>query len=369
MIVRSLQLTDFRNYSTLHLALGSGVHALTGDNAQGKTNLVEALVVLSTMKSFRGVANDAVVRKDAASAFLRADIVHDDLREFLVEIELKSAGRSVAQVNRKRVTRTRDLLSVLRTTVFTPDDRNLVHGAASLRRSLLDDAVVSLDPARQDTINELERVLRQRNALLKESGYRPSSSTFDALDAWDEKLAAVGDEVGRARAELIQELLPLAQSSYRALVGDECSLLLAYDAPWREAGLACALRDSRDDDLRRGSSTIGPHRDDMVVSLDDFASRTQGSHGEQHSLGLALRMAVHHLVSQRWGTPPLVVLDDVLSALDNKRASALFERLLSALPYRQVLVTSAHPLPASPRITHWLEVVAGTISSCTQDER
>ncbi|MFZ9924815.1 MAG: DNA replication/repair protein RecF, partial [Ilumatobacteraceae bacterium] len=262
MIVRSLQLTDFRNYSTLHLALGSGVHALTGDNAQGKTNLVEALVVLSTMKSFRGVANDAVVRKDAASAFLRADIVHDDLREFLVEIELKSAGRSVAQVNRKRVTRTRDLLSVLRTTVFTPDDRNLVHGAASLRRSLLDDAVVSLDPARQDTINELERVLRQRNALLKESGYRPSASTFDALDAWDEKLTAVGDEVGRARTELIQELLPLAQSSYRALVGDECSLLLAYDAPWREAGLACALRDSRDDDLRRGSSTVGPHRDD-----------------------------------------------------------------------------------------------------------
>jgi DNA replication and repair protein RecF len=369
VIVRSLQLTDFRNYSALQLALGPGVHALTGDNAQGKTNLVEALVVLSTMKSFRGVTNDAVVRKGATSAFLRADIVHEDGREFLVEIELKTAGRSVAQVNRKRITRTRDLLTVLRTTVFTPDDRDLVHGSATQRRTLLDDAVVSLDPARHDLINELERVLRQRNALLKESGYRPSPSTLDALDAWDEKLASVGDEVGHARAELVEHMLPFAQASYVALAGDGRSLSLAYEAPWRESGLAVALQSSREDDLRRGTTTVGPHRDDVVVSLDEFASRTQGSHGEQHSLGLALRMAVHHVVAQRWGTPPLVVLDDVLSALDNKRASAVFERLLAALPYRQVLVTSAHPLPPSPRITHWLEVNAGTISPCTQDER
>ena len=131
MIVRSLQLTDFRNYSSLQLELGAGVNALIGDNAQGKTNLVEALVVLSTMKSFRGVTNEAVVRKSATSAFLRADIVHDDDREFLVEIEFKSAGRSVAQVNHKRIARTRDLLGVLRTTVFMPDDRTLVHGGAS----------------------------------------------------------------------------------------------------------------------------------------------------------------------------------------------------------------------------------------------
>lgn len=369
MIVRSLQLTDFRNYSALQLALGAGVHALTGDNAQGKTNLVEALVVLSTMKSFRGVTNDAVVRKGTTSAFLRADIAHDDDREFLVEIELKTAGRSVAQVNRKRITRTRDLLTVLRTTVFTPDDRDLVHGSAAQRRSLLDDAMVSLDPAHHDAINELERVLRQRNALLKESGYRPNPSTLAALDAWDAKLAAVGDEVGHARAELVEKMLPFAQSSYLALVGNECSLTLTYDAPWREIGLAAALQSSREDDLRRGNTTVGPHRDDVVVSLNDFASRTQGSHGEQHSLGLALRMAVHHVVTQRWGTPPLLVLDDVLSALDTKRASAVFERLLAALPYQQVLVTSAHPLPPSSRITHWLEVTAGTISPCTQDER
>ena len=111
---------------------------------------------------------------------------------------------------------------------------------------------------------------------------------------------------------------------------------------------------------------MGPHRDDVVVQLDDFASRTQGSHGEQHSLGVALRMAVHQVVTKRWSSPPVVVLDDVLSALDNKRAAALFERLLVALPHRQVLVTSAHPLPPSPHITRWLQVEAGTITPVTQ---
>lgn len=369
MIVRSLQLTNFRNYATLQLDLGAGVHALIGDNAQGKTNLVEALVVLSTMKSFRGVANEVVVGRGAESAFLRADIVHDDEREFLVEIELKRAGRSVAQVNRKRTTRTRDLLQVLRTTVFTPDDRNLVHGAATQRRTLLDEAVVAMEPVRHDLIAELERVVRQRNALLKESGYRPTTSTLDALDAWDEKLASVGDEVGRARADLIDRMLPFVRSSYQSLAGEHSMVTLEYEAPWRTEGLAASLAAAREDDLRRGTTTVGPHRDDVAVQLNDFASRTQGSHGEQHSLGLALRMAVHQVVSQRWGTPPVVVLDDVLSALDDKRASAVFERLLAALPYRQVLVTSAHRLPASPRITRWLEVVAGSLIPRTQEDR
>jgi len=366
VIVRSLQLADFRNYERLQLELGAGVHALVGDNAQGKTNLAEALVVLSTMKSFRGVANDRVVRNGAESAILRADVVHDDEREFLVEIELKRAGRSVAQVNRKRVTRTRDLLAILRTTVFSPDDRFLVNGAATERRTFLDDAIVARDPSRLDLVGELERVLRQRNALLKESGWRASPSTITALDAWDDKLATVGEEVGRARAEFVAEIAPLVQAAYQSLVDDACTVRLFYDAPWREQGLASALAEARDDDLRRATTTVGPHRDDLVVELDEFATRTQGSHGEQHSLGLALRMAAHEAVTRRHSTPPVVVLDDVLAALDERRAAALFDRLLERVPYRQLIVTSAHPLPASPRITQWLEVSRGIITASTK---
>ena len=367
MIVRSLQLTDFRNYPQLSLSLDAGVVALVGRNAQGKTNLAEALVVLSTMKSFRGASNDFVVRNGADSAFVRAELLGDDGREFLIEIELKRAGRSVAQVNRKRVVRTRDLLSVLRTTVFSPDDRSLVNGSASVRRAFIDDSVVARDPSRLDLVDELERVMRQRNALLKDSGWRPSAATLAALDAWDEKLAAIGDEVGRARAEFVSVIAPLAQRAYQSLVDQPCTVTLRYEAPWRDTGLAAALAEAREDDLRRGTGTVGPQRDDLVVTLGEFATRAQGSHGEQHSLGLALRMAAHQAIGERHGTPPLVILDDVLAALDEERATALFERLLANIAYRQMIVTSAHPLPASSRITRRLRVSGGTIDSAESD--
>jgi DNA replication and repair protein RecF len=362
VIVRSLQLTDYRNYQRLQLDLDAGVHALVGDNAQGKTNLAEALVVLSTLKSFRGVGNEHLIRKGAESAIVRADVVHDDQREFLVEIELKRVGRSVAQINRKRVVRTRDLLGVVRATVFSPDDRFLVHGAAAQRRQFIDDTVVASNPGRLDLIGEFERVLRQRNALLKDSGWRPTAANLAALDAWDDKLASLGDEVGRARSELIAAMSPLVQGAYQALIDEPCTVRLSYEAPWREVGLTQALVASRTDDLRRGVSTVGPHRDDVLIELDELAGRTQGSHGEQHSLGLALRMAAHHVVTDAFATPPIVVLDDVLAALDSRRASALFERLLSTVPYNQMIVTSAHPLPSSPRITRRLRVADGTIT-------
>lgn len=362
MIVRSLQLVDFRNYERLDLELGPGVHALVGDNAQGKTNLAEAIVVVSTLKSFRGVPADHVVRRGAESAILRADVVHDDGRDLLVEIELKRAGRSVARINRKRVVRTRDLLEALRATVFSPDDRFLVNGGAGERRTFLDEAIVAADPTRLDLVGELERVVRQRNALLKEAGWRPSAATLAALDAWDDKLASVGDEVGRARADFVGTIAPLVRDAYRSLVDDGCSVRLSYDAPWTNEGLAVALAGSRDDDLRRGTTTVGPHRDDLVVELDEFASRTQGSHGEQHSLGLAMRMAAHRAVTDAHGAPPVVVLDDVLAALDQRRANALFDRLLAVVPFRQMIVTSAHELPRSPRITRRLRVTRGTIT-------
>ena len=125
--------------------------------------------------------------------------------------------------------------------------------------------------------------------------------------------------------------------------------------------------EARDADLRRGTSTVGPHRDDLVVSIDALAARTQGSHGEQHSLGLALRMGIHHAVSDRWGSPPVLVLDDVLAGLDPRRKAAVFEQLLAHLPTRQVLVTSPEALPESPRITRVLRVVAGTITDVTPE--
>ena len=234
MIVRSLHLRDFRNYAALDLTLGAGIFGVVGDNAQGKTNLVEALVVLSTLKSFRGVANDAVVRDGAEAAVLRADVVHDDGREFLIEIELRREGRSIVQVNRKRAARTRDLLSALRTSVFMPEDLYLIRGAAAERRAVLDDAVVALDPTRHDLVGEVERVVRQRNSLLKELGPRPGSAALASLDAWDDKLSTIGDELGRARAAVVNDISGRVQAAYIALAGDGVQVTLEYAAPWRE---------------------------------------------------------------------------------------------------------------------------------------
>ena len=369
MIVRSLQLRDFRNYASLDMQLDAGVVGVVGDNAQGKTNLVEALVVLSTMKSFRGVTNDAMVRHGATSAVLRTEVVHDDQREFLIEIELRREGRSMIQVNRKRAVRTRDLLGALRASVFMPEDLYLIRGAASERRAVLDDAVVSLDPSKLDLVGEVERVVRQRNSLLKDLGPRPNAGLLASLDAWDEKFSAVGDELGRARAAVVRDIAPQVQAAYAALAGADHEVAIAYDAPWRDEGLSAALRASRDADLRRGTSTVGPHRDDVLVTINDLTARTQGSHGEQHSLGLALRMAIHHAVSDRWQSPPVLVLDDVLAGLDARRKSAVFERLLTHLPTRQVVVTSPETLPASPRITRVIRIVAGTISDGTPEAR
>lgn len=366
MIVRSLRLLNFRNYAHLDLELDEGVCGVIGDNAQGKTNLVEALVMVSTMKSFRGVPNDAIVRHGANEAILRADIIHDDDREFLIEIELKRAGRSIIQVNRKRINRTRDLLGALRTTVFSPDDRNLVHGAASERRTLIDEALIALDPAMHDVVAEYERVVRQRNSLLKDLGWRAHQPMLATLDAWDDKMATIGQQLGVARADLVDRLTPLVQRHYAALAGSEGTLHIHYEASWRDAGLASALASSRQDDLRRATSTVGPHRDDVVLGLGNHSTRTQGSHGEQQSLGLALRMGVHELVTERWGTPPVVVLDDVLAALDRKRAEAVFERLLAHLFYKQVLVTSANELPNSPRIGRVLTISSGSLLTSTQ---
>jgi DNA replication and repair protein RecF len=259
------------------------------------------------------------------------------------------------------------LLTALRTSVFMPEDLYLIRGAATERRTVLDDAVVALDPARHDLVGEVERVVRQRNSLLKDLGPRPSANALASLDAWDDKLATIGDELGRARAAVVDDIAGRVQAAYAALAGDGVQVMLNYAAPWRETGLSVALREARDADLRRGTSTVGPHRDDLVVSIDALAARTQGSHGEQHSLGLALRMGIHHAVSDRWGSPPVLVLDDVLAGLDSRRKAAVFEQLLVHLPTRQVLVTSPEALPDSPRITRVLRVVTGTITDVTPE--
>jgi DNA replication and repair protein RecF len=360
VIVSRIWLTDFRNYQTADLSLSRGCTVVIGANGQGKTNLVEALSFLATLQSFRNVTNDALVRTAADQAVVRAEVVHDDGREMLIEAEVPRRGRVKAQVNRQRLARTSDLLGAVRVSVFSPDDLVLVKGSPSERRQYLDDALVALVPANGTLLADIDRVLRQRAALLKQAGGRLTGDIELTLDVWDDKLAGLGSRLGQARCELVAELEPHVAQAYGSLAGRTVDLRLMYTPEWMNGeGLGAALKAARTDDVRRQVNSVGPHRDDLDVLLSDLPARTHASQGEQRTMALALKLAAHRLVTERHGEAPVLVLDDVLSELDESRATAL----LGNLPPGQILITTASAIPAAARPDRVLTVTSGVISS------
>lgn len=357
MIVERLELTDFRNYRTAVFDLTAGVTAVVGNNGQGKTNLAEALAYLSTLSSFRGAPPDALLRAGAEAAVVRATLREDDGREVLVEAELPRTGRNRVQINRQKLQRNRDLLGVMRVSVFAPDDLVIVKGGPGERRRFLDDALVALRTSYDATRLELDRAVKQRNSLLKQAGGRLDAELAVTLDVWDARLAEVGEQLGYARATLVARCQPMVLEAYEQLAGTSVPLELTYEPEWRAAGLAAALASARELDVRRGVSTVGPHRDEVDIALDGMPARTHASQGEQRTLALALRLAVHRLVAERTDSTPVLVLDDVLSELDPDRATAL----LANLPAGQVVITTASPLPPAAKPERIIVIDAGTV--------
>lgn len=357
MIVSRLELVDFRNYRDVAFDFCPGVTAVVGLNGQGKTNLAEALAYLATLDSFRGAPSEALVRMGADVAVVRATVRHHDGRESLVELELNRNGRNRAQVNRQRLGRTRDLLGVLRVTVFGPDDLSMVKGGPQERRRFLDDTLVALALKYDAMRLELDRILRQRNVLLKQAAGRLDPDVEMTLDVWDSKFAEVGDRFGHARAVLVDRLAPMVAAAYDELAERSSEVAMRYEPEWRVHGLAAALASSRGDDLRRAVSTVGPHRDEVELDVGGMPARTHASQGEQRTLSLALRLAAHRLVAERTGSTPLLVLDDVLSELDPRRSAAL----LHHLPPGQVVLTTAGDLPDAAHPDATLRIESGIV--------
>jgi DNA replication and repair protein RecF len=355
--VRWLRLTDFRNYADLELDLATGTTAIVGANAQGKSNLVEAIGVLASLSSFRGAQADAMVRSGREQAIVRGEM---DVagRTVLVEIEMPVRGRVRAQINRQRVSGLRDLHAAFRVTVFAPDDLALVKGGPGERRAWLDDLVVALHPARERLRNDLDRVLRQRAALLKQAAGRTTPEIVSTLDVWDERLATFGTQMGEARAEVLSAAIPMLDEAYGDLAGASAHVAASLDAPWSAVGLANALSTARSDDLRRGVNTVGPHRDDVVVTIDGRPSRTHASQGEQRTLALALRLAAHRMVATSIGSDPVLVLDDVFSELDPVRSAALIRNVRSD----QVIITTASALPTDAAPDRIVRVASGVLA-------
>lgn len=349
MLVTRLWLQDFRSYHQLELDLSTGLTAISGPNGVGKTNLLEAIGLLATLKSFRGAQAESLIRRGASAAVIRAEGTRDD-RSVLVELEL-TRGKTRAQVNRQRLRRARDLLGALRVTVFAPDDLALVKEGPSRRREFLDDVLVALDPMADKLVSEVERTLRQRNALLRQCHGRLDDGATVTLDVWDAKLAESGQALTGRREALVAALVPLVGEGYELLAGRPSDVAACYQRSWPGESLAEALAAGRVDDVRRGVSQQGPHRDELAISLEGLASRTEASQGEQRTLALALRLAGHRLVSDRLGEAPLLLLDDVLSELDPDRAAAL----LGHLPAGQSIITTASGLPPAAQADQLIE--------------
>jgi DNA replication and repair protein RecF len=372
VFIEYLSLTDFRTYPQLDVALGPGVTIFVGANGIGKTNIVEAVGYLASLSSHRVSSDVPLVRFGSGQALVRARIVRGQQTTSL-ELELNPGKANRARINRANPVRAREILGILRTVLFAPEDLALVKGDPSSRRRFLDELLTSLIPHHAATRSDYERVLKQRNALLKSAraAGRFTSSHESTLEVWDHHLAQAGAVLVKARLELVQLLQPRIEQAYGALTdgskearavyrstlesqlsddGEPESGLPGGPADGGLAGLDLeqlrdryleALRSQRRREVERGISLVGPHRDELELWLGQAPAKGYASHGETWSLALALRLASYYVLcedEQGPGATPVLILDDVFAELDNERRDKLAHIVAGA---EQVLVTAA----------------------------
>jgi len=362
MYLTQVELTDFRNYEHALLELSPGANLLIGSNGQGKTNIVEAVAYLATLTSHRVATDAPLVRLDAERAVIRGRVVAglEDQRALTLELEINPGHANRARLNRVPQRRARDLIGALRAVTFTPDDLAIVKGDPAERRGALDDVVIQRWPRLIGVKIDYDRVIRQRNALLKtiaNRGGRLDSESATTLDIWDDQLVVLGAELMLARARTVADMRPLLASSYLTIAPANNEADVVY-APRQEdlraalspsgeeglpsagdvtAGLKQALADRRQEEVRRGVSLVGPHRDDVEMNIGRLPAKGYASHGEAWSLALSWRLAGFDLLRGDGGEPVLI-LDDVFAELDVVRRDRLAEAIERA---EQTLITAA----------------------------
>ncbi|MFC9651548.1 DNA replication/repair protein RecF [Streptomyces sp. NPDC056937] len=375
MHVTHLSLADFRSYARVEVPLDPGVTAFVGANGQGKTNLVEAVGYLATLGSHRVSSDAPLVRMGADRAVIRAAVTQGE-RSQLVELELNPGRANRARINRSSQVRPRDVLGIVRTVLFAPEDLALVKGDPGERRRFLDELITARSPRMAGVRSDYDRVLRQRNTLLKSAAmarrHGGRGMDLSTLDVWDQHLARAGAELLAQRVDLVATLQPLADKAYEQLAPGGGPVALEYRSSAGDPGdpgapgasgddasgpgaadglvapgvtsrdelyghLLAALAGVRKQEIERGVTLVGPHRDDLVLKLGRLPAKGYASHGECWSFALALRLASYDLLRAE-GNEPVLVLDDVFAELDARRRERLAELVL---PGEQVLVTAA----------------------------
>jgi DNA replication and repair protein RecF len=351
MHVTHLSLADFRSYARVEVPLDPGVSVFVGANGQGKTNLVEAVGYLATLGSHRVSSDAPLVRIGADRAVIRAAVRQGE-RQQLVELELNPGKANRARVNRSSQVRPRDVLGIIRTVLFAPEDLALVKGDPGERRRFLDELITARSPRMAGVRSDYDRVLKQRNTLLKTAAmarrHGGRSLDLSTLDVWDQHLAHTGAELLAQRLDLVATLQPLAVKAYEQLAPGGGPVALEYRGSVGDVAVTAgreelaerllgALAEVRRQEIERGVTLVGPHRDDLGLMLGQMPAKGYASHGESWSYALALRLASYDLLRSE-GNEPVLVLDDVFAELDGRRRERLAELVA---PGEQVLVTAA----------------------------
>jgi DNA replication and repair protein RecF len=350
VLVTAVELVVFRSSEQAHIELESGVNVFVGANGQGKTNIAEALGYIATLSSHRVASEQPLVRHGAPHAVVRASVERDD-RRLLLEVEIVPGRSNRARINKSPLPRPRELVGVLRAVLFAPEDLALLRGDPDTRRTFLDQLLVMRTPRLAGVKADYDRVLKQRNALLKSAG--ATRGTFDAstLAVWNDHLVELGSELLESRLQLVTDLSDPLQNAYADLAPTGGRAGLGYRGSWTDTSpldvmvnresIAEALRSALErverDELHRGITLVGPHRDDLLLMLGEHPAKGYASHGESWSMVLGLRLASFALLRSE-GDDPVLILDDVFAELDTSRRERLAEMAADA---EQVLVTAA----------------------------
>jgi len=388
VLIKHISLANFRNYETAEVSFAPGVNLLVGPNGQGKTNLVEAIRYLSTLSSHRVAGYLPLIRHakpEIEQAVIRVLANHDS-RDALLEVELNRSSPNRARINKANATRLRDILGYVNTVTFAPEDLDIIKKDPSNRRAFIDELLVQVSPRFSGVFTDYERVLRQRNTLLRTARQTSAKGTaLSTLDAWDESLVKFGAEIVAARVALVDRLRPLLTEAYQSIaianneprILTKSSLVGATIVDEDDTGaleniessnvteveelFRAKLAQIRQNELDRGITMVGPHRDDLVLMLSDLPAKGYASHGESWSFALALRLAsISLLRAETRSGDPILILDDVFAELDAGRRSRLAELVANN---EQVIITAAvgEDVPAELK-ARVFKVAAGEVS-------